>query len=227
MSTAEDLVAAVKAGDAAPVAEIVSAAPSLATTRDTDGISVLMLSRYRSNRAVTDALLAADPDLDVFEAAALGYLDRLRELVGEDPARMGAMSADGYTPLHFAAFFAKPEAARILLEAGAPVAIVASNETRVQPLHSAAAGRQPEICRMLLAAGADVDARQANGFTPLHAAAQHGDPELVELLLSAGADATANTDDGKTPADVAEQSAHPDVAQRLRDVAGSAKAANG
>jgi ankyrin repeat protein len=219
MPTSEELVEAVKAGDAERVAAIVTAEPELASARDDDGVSVLMLSRYRSNRAATDALLAADPDLDVFEAAALGYLERLRERLDNDPSRASALSPDGYTALHFAAFFAKPEAARILLEAGAPVDVVAENEMRVQPLHSAAAGRQIEICRLLLAAGADVDAQQAGGFTPLHEAAQNGDPEMVELFLSAGADPLATTDDGRAAADLADAAAHPDVAARLRTVA--------
>jgi ankyrin repeat protein len=219
MSASTDLIAAVKAGEVDRVRAIVGAEPALASIRDDDGVSVLLLSRYRSNRAVTDALLAADPELDVHEAAALGYLDRLRERLEEDPTRVGAPSADGYTALHFAAFFAKPEAARMLLEAGAPVDVVAGNEMRVQPLHSAAAGRQIEICRLLLAAGADVDARQAGGFTPLHEAAQNGDPEMVELFLSAGADPAAVTDDGRTSAEIAEATGHPDVARRLREVA--------
>lgn len=221
MSAAEDLIAAVIAGDADQVKSIVSADPTLASTHDGDGVSVLMLSRYRSIRDVTDALLAAGPDLDIHEAAALGYIDRLRERLEEDPTRVGSFSADGYTALHLAAFFAKPEAARVLLEAGAPVDAVARNETRVQPLHSPAAGRQTEIGRLLLAAGADVNARQAGGFTPLHAAAQNGDPEMVELFLSAGADTAATTDDRRTSADIAEASGHPDVAHRLHDVADS------
>jgi ankyrin repeat protein len=170
---------------------------------------------------VTDALIAADPDLDVYEASALGYLDRLRERLDDDPAAVTALSADGYTALHFASYFAKPEAARVLLERGALVGSVAENEMRVQPLHSAAAGRHIEICRLLLAAGAEVDARQAGGFTPLHEAAQNGDPEMVELFLSAGADPTSATDDGRTAADIAAESAHPDVARRLREVAGA------
>ncbi|MEX1170379.1 MAG: ankyrin repeat domain-containing protein [Chloroflexota bacterium] len=219
MPTAAELIAAVKGADVERVAAIVADDPALASSHDADGVSALMLSRYRSNRAVTAALLAADPDLDVFEAAALGYLDRLRACLEDDPAAVGSLSADGYTALHFAAFFAKPEAARILLDAGAQVGMVAANEMRVQPLHSAAAGRQIEICRLLLAGGAEVDARQAGGFTPLHEAARNGDPEMVELFLSAGADPTARTEDGRTAADIAEGSAHPDVARRLRDIA--------
>jgi ankyrin repeat protein len=219
MPTADELIAAVKGADAERVAAMVAVDPALASSRDAEGVSALMLSRYRSNRAVTDALLAADPDLDVFEAAALGYLDRLRERLEGDPGAVDALSSDGYTALHFAAFFAKPEAARILLDADAKVGTVAANETRVQPLHSAAAGRQIEICRLLLAAGAEIDARQAEGFTPLHQAAQNGDPETVELFLSAGADPGARTDDGRTAADIADGSGHQDVARRLRDVA--------
>ena len=224
MTTSEELIAAIKAGDAERVTAIVSDEPELASTRDEDGVSALMLSRYRSNRTVTDALLAADPDLDVHEAAALGYLDRLRERLDEDRARVASFSADGFTALHFAAFFAKPEAARTLLEAGAPVDVPARNPTRVQPLHSAAAGRQTEICRLLLAAGADVNARHGGGFTALHAAAQNGDPEMVELFLSAGADPAATTDEGKSAAELAAAASHPDVARRLREVDGTTAA---
>ena len=218
MASARELIAAVEAGDAERVSELVAAEPELASSRNDEGVSALMLARYRSDRSTLDALLAADPDLDVHESAALGYLDRLRALI-EEPDALSALSADGYTPLHFAAFFAKPEAARILIDAGAPVDIVAQNESRVQPLHSAAAGRQVDICRLLIAAGADVNAREQGGFTPLHAAAQNGDPEAVELFLSAGADPGATTDDGQTAADLADAASHPDVARRLREVA--------
>src|SRR5512144_2160920 len=212
MPTDADLIAAVKEGDATRVAELVAEEPELAGSRDLNGVSALMLARYRLDRPVTDALLQADPELDVFEATALGYVDRLHARLDEDPAAASARSADGYTALHFAAFFGKPEVARILLEAGAFVDAVADNEMRVQPLHSAAASRHLEVCRLLLAAGAHVNARQAGGFTPLHAAAQNGDPELVELFLSARADPRAATDAGDTPAATAEAAGHADVA---------------
>jgi uncharacterized protein len=215
----EDLIAAVNDDDAARVAELVAADPTLASTRDRDGVSAIMRSRYRFDRATTDALLAVDPDLDVFEAATLGYIDRLRERLAEDPDRAMAFSPDGFTALHLAAFFGKTEAARTLLDGGAAVNVYSRNEQSVQPLHSAAAGRHHEVCRLLIAAGADVNARQRQGFTPLHAAAQHGDVELVELFLSAGADPTAPRDTGETPADTAEAAGHADVARRLREVA--------
>ena len=219
-STEQELIDAVLADDASRVAELVAADPWLATVRDRDGVSAIMRSRYRFDRATTDALLAVDPDLDVFEATALGYIDRLRERLDEDPGRALVFSPDGFTALHFAAFFGKAEAARLLLTDGAAVGAVSRNEMAVQPLHSAASGRHHEVCRVLLAAGADVDATQRHGFTPLHAAAQHGDDELVELFLSAGADPAATTDRGQTPADTAEASGHVDIARRIRQVAG-------
>ena len=215
----EDLIDAVNADDAARVGELLATDPDLASTRDRDGVSALMLSRSRFDRATTDALLAVDPDLDVFEATALGYIDRLHERLEEDPWRARAYSADGFTALHFAGFFGKPEAAKALLEVGAEVNAYSTNDLRVQALHSAAAGRHIEVCRVLIAAGADVNATQRHGFTPLHAAAQHGDVEMVELFLSAGADPSAATDDGATPADIADGEGHVDVAHRLREVA--------
>ena len=219
-SPVEDLIDAINDDDATRVAELVTGDPSLASARDRNGVSAIMLSRYRFDRETTDALLAVDPDLDVYEATALGYIDRLRERLAEDHWRATAYSTDGFTALHFAAFFGKVEAARTLLDAGAVVNAYSVNELRVQPLHSAASGRHHEVCRVLIAAGADVNATQRHEFTPLHAAAKHGDAELVELFLSAGADPAARTEAGDTPADTAEAAGHVDVARRLREVAG-------
>ena len=218
MATAADLVEAVNAGDAERVRAILAEDPSLVASRDAAGVSVLMLARYRFDREVTDALLTADPELDVFEAAALGYVDRLRERLMDDAGAASAFSPDGFTALHFAAFFGKAEAARILLEHGASVDVYTRNPFANQPLHAAAAGRHIEVCRVLIAAGADVNATQHGGFAPLHEAAQLGDAEMTELFLSAGADPTAAADDGKTPADVAAAAGHIDLASRIHGV---------
>jgi len=218
MTEAQDLIAAVDAGDADRVSELLAVYPELAGTRDASGLSALMHARYRSDRAVIDAILAVDPELDVFEAAAFGRIDRLRPLVDDDPTLSQALSPDGFTALHLAAFFGKEEAAKLLLERGAPVDGYSNNELDVQPLHSATAGRHHEVCRLLIAAGADPNAPQQGGWRPLHQAADHGDPELLELFLSAGADPTLGRDDGQLPVDTADAAGHPDVAARLRAV---------
>ena len=216
---ADELIAAVNADDAARVADLLADDPTLVSARDGNGVSAIMLSRYRFDRATTDALLAVDPDLDIFEATTLGIIDRVSAWLLDDPALARAFSPDGFTALHLAAFFGKTEAARRLVQAGADVNVYSANDFHVQPLHSAAAGRHVEICRLLIAGGADVNATQRARFTPLHSAAQNGDVELVELLVSAGADPSLANDDGATPADTAEAAGHVDVARRLREVA--------
>jgi uncharacterized protein len=218
-ATAADLIAAVNADDADRVIALVAEDPTLANARDEQGVSAIMLSRYRFARPVTDALLAADPDLDVFEATALGYVDRLRQRLDEDPGRATAFSSDGFTALHYAGFFGKADVAHILLESGAKVDVSTQNAFVNQPLHAAAAGRHLEVCRILLAAGADVNATQHGGYTPLHEAAQAGDVELAELFLSAGADPLARSDEDQTPAETADAAGHPDLARRIREVA--------
>lgn len=215
-----DLIRAVDAGDAAAVASLLAEDPDLAGARGSDGVSALLHARYRFHRDVLDVLLAADPEMDVFDAAALGHVDRLREALAEDPARATVVAADGFTALHLAGFFGKAEAARALLAAGASPNTTGTNDFANQPLHAAAAGRHGEVCRLLLAAGADVNATQHGGYAPLHEVAASGDVELVELFLSAGADPTAVAEDGRTAAEVAEGAGHADLARRLREVGG-------
>ena len=123
---AADLIEAVLAEDAARVAGLLAEDPSLASTRDAEGVSAIMLSRYRFDRATTDALLAADPDLDVFEAAPSATSTACASDSTRSRGAPRAFSADGFTALHFAAFFGKAEAARTLLEAGADVDVVST-----------------------------------------------------------------------------------------------------
>jgi ankyrin repeat protein len=156
-----------------------------------------MLAIYQGDAEGVERLLAGDPELDVFEAAALGRIERLRQLLDADPELARARSADDGTALHFAAFLRRPEATRLLVERGAELEARAPAFGDVTPLHSACASGERESARILLEAGADPNVRQQGGFTPLHAAAQNGDEELARMLLARGADPEAPTDDGR------------------------------
>jgi uncharacterized protein len=182
-----DLFGAIEAGNADQVRALVTADPRLAASRSSTGVSAVLWARYRNRPAVVDAVLTGNPELDVFDASALGRLDRLGELVDADPDRANAWSADGFTPLGLAAFFGHPDAVRFLIGRGADVHAVARNPMRVQPLHAATAARDVESVRLLLEAGADPDAQQQEGWTALMAARRHGDQEIVDLLLAHGA----------------------------------------
>jgi ankyrin repeat protein len=160
-----------------------------------------MQALYTANTGRVDELLGSDPELDVFEAAALGRVDRLRELLDANPELAKAWSPDRATALHFAAFFRQPEATRLLVERGADLEAVSPTFGDVTPLHSACASGERESARILLEAGADPNVHQQGGFTPLQAAAQNGDEELARMLLERGADPEAATDDGRTARD--------------------------
>ena len=131
--------------------------------------------------------LAEDAELDVFEAAALGEVERLRELLGADATLAQARSDDDFTPLHYAAFFDGPDTARLLVDNGADVNAFADNELGVHPLNSAAAAGQREVAAILLEHGADPNAPTRRGFSPLDAADANGDEKLAALLRSQGA----------------------------------------
>jgi uncharacterized protein len=198
-----DIFHAVGAGDPALVDELLRADRRLAHAHTDDGVSVVLWAMYVGQPRLATLLAHAKRDLDIFEAAAVGSTERLGELLDDDVRRAGGWTADGFTPLHLAAFFGYADSARRLVTAGADVDAPARNSMRNTPLHSAASGAHPECVRVLLDAGAWVDARQQGGWTPLHTAASHGDAESVALLLSAGADLTAVNDDGHRPVDLA------------------------
>lgn len=154
-------------------------------------MSELLQAVYRGDQARADELLAGNPELDVFEAAAVGKVDRLRELLVEDPSLANAWAEDGFQPLGLASFFGHLEAARLLVERGAEVNSASRNEMKVMPLHSAAATGDSEaryeLAKLLLEHGADPNVRQQDRFTPLMEADQLGDDRLRELLVEHGA----------------------------------------
>ena len=155
-----------------------------------DELSPILQALYRGDAEAAAAARAERDELDVFEAAALGEADELRRILAREPDAVTRWSADGFTALHYAAFFGHPEAARALIEAGSDIEAPSRNTEFAQdarPLHSAAAARQVDACRTLLVAGADPNAKQHGGYTPLQEAEENEDEELAELLRQHGA----------------------------------------
>src|ERR1700735_3230271 len=105
------------------------------------------------------ALVDADPSLAIFAAAMQGDAARLDQLLAANRSLVTAVSTDGWTPLHLAAFFGAADAARALLNQGASPAARSTNAMENLPLHAAAAGRHPDLVKLLIEHGSPVGAR--------------------------------------------------------------------
>ena len=209
------LFRAISEGSRDACARLVEADAALASAYDESGISALRRALYAGQREIAQDLLDAGARLDVFDAAASGDTDILARHLDTSPELLAERAADGFAPLHLAAFFGRREAVELLLARGASVAAVADNGSRVQPLHSAVATRDIRIVRLLLARGADPNAPQQGGWTPLHGAALHGEAEILELLLEAGGDPRAAANDGRDAIALARENGHGAIAERL------------
>lgn len=211
------LFAAIKAGDAAKVNELIEADPALLSQKDESGLGPYTVARYSRQDGIAKTLLEKGVELDIFAATMAGVQERVVELLAADRGLTESRSSDGWTPLHLAAFFGQAEIAEVLLANGAKVNARSSNPMQNTPLHAAAAGKHANLVSVLLAHGADVNSQQQGGWTALHAAAQNGDIELARLLLALGADANPRADNQQTALDLAMTKGHQAVAELLEE----------
>jgi uncharacterized protein len=157
-------------------------------------MSELLEALYRGQTDRVEELLARDPALDVFEAAAFGRTDRLRELLDDDNERANAFGDDGFHPLGLACFFGHVDAARLLLDRGADANALSRNEhVQTAAIHAAAAAEgkdestRYELVKLALEHGADPNLPQGGGFRAIDAARQNGDARVEQLLVEHGA----------------------------------------
>jgi ankyrin repeat protein len=212
-----DFFGAIKQGDAIKVATMIKEDPSLLSDRDENGLGPYTVARYSRQDEVAKLLLDKGVELDIFAACMAGVQERVVELLAADRGLVNSYSHDGWTPLHLAAFFGRPEIAEVLVANGADVQARSKNDMRNTPLHAAVAGKRSTVASVLLAHGAEVNATQHGGWTALHSAAQNDDFELVQLLLSLGADVNVRADNNQTALDLALTKGHASIVQLLEE----------
>lgn len=216
----KELIEFIKTGDNNQLASKLNEDPSLAASKTEQGISILQFAAYCRNAEAIRILREHKSALDIFEAATLGDVTRVEQLLDEKPELLNNYSADGFTLLGLAAFFGHLDLAQELLEKGADPNIAANNQFKVAPIHSACATSNLKMATLLIQNGADVNAKQMQDVTPIHSAAHNGQTELVQLLFDNRADINVKMENGLTPLSMAIEGKFKETEDLIRKLGG-------
>jgi ankyrin repeat protein len=216
MEPAQEIFDVIRAGDKGRLEALLAGQPGLVNVRNDQGHSPVLIAQYHQKRELVGVLLAAGPELDIFDAASVGRTARVAELLDHDPALVNAYSRDGFFPLGLAAFFGYPETVRLLLARGADVTQVARNPMRIQAIHAAVAGPSREAVELVVEAGAPINAQQHKGWTALHEVVNKKDADLTRYFLAHGADPKVQNDEGKSAIGLAADQGSTDILKLLK-----------
>jgi len=206
---------AIKNGNLAQVKQFLQQDSSLAKTSDKKNRTAILFAVYAKHKDIAELLIASGVEPNIFEAAATGRVDRVRELLKQQPELIRAYSPDGWTALHLN--FNDLEMAKLLIDSGADLNVNSKNKLHATPLQGAAASNWIELAKLYLSRGANVNCRSEEGGSPLHEAAGNGFIEFARLLIDNGADVNQRDDNGKTPLTLALEYKKPEIAKLLQE----------
>jgi ankyrin repeat protein len=152
---------------------------------------------------VARVLIEHGTPYDIYSAAGLDDLPRVRKLVTGDAEALSRPGEGGMTPLHWAARNNAGKVTSWLLKRKVDPDEV--NLAQRTAMHQAADWNHTDMLWLLAGAGADVDAPDTSGRTPLHRAMFLGRVEAAEVLILLEADTRTGDLSGRTPLDIARQ----------------------
>ena len=147
-------------------------------------------------RMTDDELLSG-----LFDAAAVGDVETIKNIVDQNPGFLNAQTRRGMTPIALAAWHDHLDAVEYLLARGADPDV--KNHNGLTPLFCAVDRSRKAMARLLVRGGADLTTRGYRGRTLLHMAARSGDAGLAQTLIDSGAGVNATDVRGVTPLDLA------------------------
>uniref|UniRef100_A0A672N1Q7 Ankyrin repeat domain-containing protein 6-like n=1 Tax=Sinocyclocheilus grahami TaxID=75366 RepID=A0A672N1Q7_SINGR len=148
-----------------------------------------------SVRALSERLLIASHK---------GQADHVVQLINKGAKE--AITKNGRTPLHLAAYKSHIAVVRILLAAGCELDIQDDGDQTA--LHRATVVGNADVISALIQEGCALDRQDKDGNTALHEAAWHGFSQSVKLLVKAGANVHAKNKAGNTALHLACQNGH-------------------
>ena len=211
----EEIIELIKNGKNDLLEQKLNDKPLLAEIKTEQGISLLQFAAYCGNNFAVNILKKSKKKIDIFEAASIGDIETISQLLNTTPDLLNSFSIDGFTALGLASFFGHLSLVKILLNKGANPNIASNNQFKVAPIHSACAISNFDIAQLLIAHGADVNAKQMQGVTPLHSAAHNGHTKLSKLLIDNGAEISAKMDNGQTPLFMANEKNYQETAELI------------
>lgn len=160
-----------------------------------DGFTPLMLASLRNGSSPDCGSMLGDEEEE--SGADEPGPNVITDLIGQGASLNAQTDRTGETALHLAARYARADAAKRLLDAGAD-ANAHDNMGRT-PLHAAVAADAQGVFQILIRNRAtDLDARMNDGTTPLILAARLAVEGMVEELVHCHADVNAVDDHGKS-----------------------------
>lgn len=131
------------------------------------------------------------------EAIARNDLEDVVRHLEKNPQDIDKPGRGNMTPLHQAILRKRPEAAAILLEAGADPHVLTPGSQ--SSLHLAVERGLTKTAQKLLQKGVDASVRDSQGWTALHLAAARNRKQMVKMMLDQGVDPKFLSAAGGTP----------------------------